>query len=276
MRHARTAINICLLPSGNPCSNVERSIFSMLASCPYSPHHAPHNRRRIRAGDLTYPPDLDPPLTDECMNFIHALLNPDTDQRLGMSKPWAGPGINEVFEHPFLRGVDWEALKQRKIEPPYVCHPGEGSDDDKGMNAFDTLAFQVSKGRLPKIGINKGDRAKGIDGVGSGNENSRSSGGWNSKQLGKTLSRNSGHCGTPGSTCGSQVTAVGGDSVVTRIGEVVGGEEGSEGTGKGPSSRLQVQDSKAKTKLQVQDSMGKDREKDREGSRSENSEQKSM
>eukprot|EP01134_Creolimax_fragrantissima_P007356 CFRG7356T1 len=113
--------------------------------------------QKIRAGDLTFPTDLPVPLSEDCMDFIHQLLNPDIDERLGVSKAWSGPGVDKLFEHPFLSGVDWDALRAHKIEPPYVCHPRESgeSGDINGMKAFDTLLFQVSKGRLPKMVIPK-------------------------------------------------------------------------------------------------------------------------
>ena len=46
--------------------------------------------------------------------LIVALLNRNPSKRLG-----AGPGgADEIKKHPFFNGIDWEAVRDRKLKPP--------------------------------------------------------------------------------------------------------------------------------------------------------------
>lgn len=60
----------------------------------------------------------------EAKDILQRLLQKDPLKRIGCGP--AGP--NEIKQHPFFRGVDWEALEQKNVEPPYV--PNVQSPED--------------------------------------------------------------------------------------------------------------------------------------------------
>jgi serine/threonine protein kinase len=64
---------------------------------------------------LNFPSYLSPMVRD----FLSSLLDVDDTTRLGVGKD----GANEVKRHPFFRGLDWEMLEQKQIEPPYTPPP---------------------------------------------------------------------------------------------------------------------------------------------------------
>jgi serine/threonine protein kinase len=63
---------------------------------------------------LEFPSDIE--ISAECRDFIAKLLIKDPKKRLG-----SDPNIDykEILEHPFLKGVDVEALKTMDLEAPY-------------------------------------------------------------------------------------------------------------------------------------------------------------
>jgi len=52
--------------------------------------------------------------------YLFQLLQKDPTHRLGSR------GVHEIKQHTFFKHMDWEALLERRIEPPYVpptvCH----------------------------------------------------------------------------------------------------------------------------------------------------------
>lgn len=55
-------------------------------------------------------------VSPEAKNLITRLLDVDENTRLG-----SGPkGDDNIKAHPFFKGVDWEKLEQRHVEPPAV------------------------------------------------------------------------------------------------------------------------------------------------------------
>ena len=49
-------------------------------------------------------------------DILQKLLTPDPSQRLG-----SGPnGIQDIKEHAFFTGIDWEAMAERKVEPTFI------------------------------------------------------------------------------------------------------------------------------------------------------------
>ena len=62
---------------------------------------------RILKGKIQWPRDMDP----LSRNLIRGFLNPDRTQRLGNLLA----GVDDVLDHPWFRGVDWDALERREI-----------------------------------------------------------------------------------------------------------------------------------------------------------------
>jgi classical protein kinase C len=55
-------------------------------------------------------------MSRDSVSILQRLLTRDPKRRLG-----AGPeDAEEIKRHPFFRGVDWDAMLQKKIPPPYL------------------------------------------------------------------------------------------------------------------------------------------------------------
>lgn len=66
---------------------------------------------RIRKGDLVYPSYISP----VGKSLLQSLLLGDPSRRLG-----GGPSDGEdVRNHPFFSGIDWIAIQQRRVTPPF-------------------------------------------------------------------------------------------------------------------------------------------------------------
>lgn len=46
-------------------------------------------------------------------DFLMKILNKDPKKRLGTK------GIDEIMNHPFFETIDWNALSNKKVIPPY-------------------------------------------------------------------------------------------------------------------------------------------------------------
>lgn len=68
---------------------------------------------KILVGDVYWPRTLDRLSKD----LIRSFLNPDRSKRLGN----VNNGVQDVLQHSWFRGVDWEALEQREINVCYSC-----------------------------------------------------------------------------------------------------------------------------------------------------------
>lgn len=51
----------------------------------------------------------------QACNLITLLLDRNPDTRLGSSERDA----EEIMEHPFFQGIDWKALEEKRIPPPW-------------------------------------------------------------------------------------------------------------------------------------------------------------
>ncbi|PFH49112.1 hypothetical protein AMATHDRAFT_148431 [Amanita thiersii Skay4041] len=69
---------------------------------------------KILRGQIHWPRTVDRLSKD----LIRAFLNPDRSQRLGNMIG----GSQDVLDHPWFRGVDWDALERREIHAPIIPH----------------------------------------------------------------------------------------------------------------------------------------------------------
>lgn len=83
----------------------------------------------ILRSDLQFPPGST--ASPEARDLIRGLLLRDPAKRLGSKDD----GAQEIKNHPFFAGVDWEALEKLEIEPPF--RPMVRGDTDIGN--FDTV-----------------------------------------------------------------------------------------------------------------------------------------
>ena len=83
---------------------------------------------QIRFGELAFP--TDPPLPPAAEDILRQLLNRRSSERLG-----SGPSdAEEIKSHPFFEGMNWGALYDRRIPPPWRP-PVHGSMDTSQFDA---------------------------------------------------------------------------------------------------------------------------------------------
>lgn len=75
---------------------------------------------KILKGRVHWPRTMDHMSRD----LIRAFLNPDRTKRLGNMN--GGP--QDILDHPWFRGVDWDALERREINAPIVPHTSSVDD----------------------------------------------------------------------------------------------------------------------------------------------------
>jgi len=73
---------------------------------------------RIVRAPLTFPKDMSP----EAKSLLTGLLQRDPRQRLGSTN-----GMQDFKDHPFFRGIDWVALYEKKITPPFIPQTSDGA-----------------------------------------------------------------------------------------------------------------------------------------------------
>jgi len=74
---------------------------------------------RIRRSELEYPDTV----SRLAKTFLQALLQRDPDRRLG-----GHSGGEEVKNHAFFQSLDWVALEERRVKPPFTPSLGGGAD----------------------------------------------------------------------------------------------------------------------------------------------------
>ncbi|TRM62729.1 putative cyclic AMP-dependent protein kinase catalytic subunit [Schizophyllum amplum] len=75
---------------------------------------------KILSGTIHWPRSMDP----LSRTLVRAFLNPDRTKRLG--NMIGGP--QDVLDHPWFRGVDWDALERREILAPIIPHTSSSDD----------------------------------------------------------------------------------------------------------------------------------------------------
>ncbi|KIY43677.1 Pkinase-domain-containing protein [Fistulina hepatica ATCC 64428] len=75
---------------------------------------------KILSGQIHWPRIVDP----LSRSLVRAFLNPDRTKRLGNMIG----GSQDVLEHPWFRGVDWDALERREINAPIIPHTSSSDD----------------------------------------------------------------------------------------------------------------------------------------------------
>ncbi|MES1920304.1 Ribosomal protein S6 kinase alpha-6, partial [Bonamia ostreae] len=64
--------------------------------------------------ELNFPDFI--PSSDSVRNLLNRMLQFRPKNRIG-----CGPnGVKELKEHPWLRSIDWESIRSRKLKPPFV------------------------------------------------------------------------------------------------------------------------------------------------------------
>jgi len=56
-------------------------------------------------------------VTQDCIMFLKGLLTKDPQQRLGCHP---GIGLDELWDHPWLAGIDWDKLERKEYVAPFI------------------------------------------------------------------------------------------------------------------------------------------------------------
>lgn len=114
-------------------------IFEMC--CGWSPFYAENTQqmyKNIAFGKVRFPKEV---LSPEGRSFVKGLLNRNPRHRLGSQND-----ARELKAHPFFQDVDWEALKQKKIPPPFKPHLSSETDTSNFDPEFtNTSASLINK-----------------------------------------------------------------------------------------------------------------------------------
>lgn len=114
-------------------------IFEMC--CGWSPFFAEDNQKmyqKIAFGKVKFPRDV---LSPEGRSFVKGLLNRNPRHRLG-----AVDDGRELRAHPFFADIDWNALRDKKIPPPFKPHLNSETDTSN----FDPEFTQASTSYMNK------------------------------------------------------------------------------------------------------------------------------
>ncbi|THV07864.1 kinase-like protein [Dendrothele bispora CBS 962.96] len=95
--------------------------YEMLVGYPPFYDESPYGiYEKILSGRIHWPRGMDP----LSKSLVQAFLNPDRTQRLG--NMIGGP--QDILDHPWFRGVDWDALERREINAPIIPHTSSSDD----------------------------------------------------------------------------------------------------------------------------------------------------
>jgi len=86
---------------------------------PFYTRDRPKLFERIRRSTLEYPDTV----SRLAKTFLQALMQRDPDVRLG-----GNAGGEEVKNHAFFQSLDWTALEERRVKPPFTPSLGGGDD----------------------------------------------------------------------------------------------------------------------------------------------------
>lgn len=96
-------------------------IYEMLTGLPPFYHQNINTMyQKILVGELKFPPGM----SEEAQSLISGLLTRDVEKRLG-----SGPSGSETIKnHPYFKGVNWEKLERKEIQPPFVPRVRSNTD----------------------------------------------------------------------------------------------------------------------------------------------------
>ncbi|TCD67161.1 hypothetical protein EIP91_000446 [Steccherinum ochraceum] len=85
---------------------------------PFDGRNADRMTQAIINDALRYPQNLSEYCTEEAKDFLTGLLEKNPKLRLGCRS--RSRGIDDIHEHPWFAGLDWDALESKEIQPAFV------------------------------------------------------------------------------------------------------------------------------------------------------------
>jgi protein-serine/threonine kinase len=117
-------------------------LYEMLTGMP--PFYAKDREKlfkTIKTGNVKFPKYL----SKEAVNLLEQLFIKDPDSRLGSGEN----GVNDIKNHPFFASIDWDAILEKKIKPPFT---------PKIRSEFDTRYIDPDfTNESPKDSVNVGE-----------------------------------------------------------------------------------------------------------------------
>mmetsp|Transcript_33607 Transcript_33607/g.54561 ORF Transcript_33607/g.54561 Transcript_33607/m.54561 type:complete len:1117 (-) Transcript_33607:135-3485(-) len=99
-------------------------IFTYELISSYAPFYAENPKHTYKMicskQPITYPPNFSSPLKD----LLGGLLKRKSSERLGVIEG----GSQRIKSHPWFKGINWQALAQKKIKAPYINKIGSDTD----------------------------------------------------------------------------------------------------------------------------------------------------
>lgn len=114
--------------------------------------HKTKDKHEIDRMTMTMNVELPNHFTMDLKLLLEGLLQRDVDKRLGCR----GKGADEVKQHPFFHGIDWQMVYLQKYNPPLVPPRGEVNAAD----AFDIGSFDEEDTRGIKLDQSDQDQYK--------------------------------------------------------------------------------------------------------------------
>ncbi|KFM76686.1 Serine/threonine-protein kinase tricorner, partial [Stegodyphus mimosarum] len=90
---------------------------------------------------LIFPPEV--PISNEARDLIQRFCC-EADKRIG-----AGGGVEEIKQHPFFKGVDWEHIRER---PAAILVDVKSIDDTSNFDEFPDVDLKIPSAPAPKEG----------------------------------------------------------------------------------------------------------------------------
>jgi beta-adrenergic-receptor kinase len=114
---------------------------------PFRQHKSKVSMDKNEIDKMTMTQDIELPdqgFTNECRDLLEGLLKRDVHERLGCR----GKGAEEIKDHPYFKGVDWQVIYLRRMAPPLIPPRGEVNAAD----AFDIGNFDDDEVKGVKLG----------------------------------------------------------------------------------------------------------------------------
>ena len=83
----------------------------------------------IKTGNIKFPVYL----SKDAVAILQAFFTHDPDKRLGSD------GTEKIKKHSFFKNIDWEAILNKKIKPPFIPRISSDSDTKYIDNEFTNL-----------------------------------------------------------------------------------------------------------------------------------------